>query len=248
MSRVVLIEKPQWGGKPPVRGGYRRHSRKPDRFTIHHLGGSRASYFRGIKSIQSIQAAHQTAKPKGRGWPDTGYHVVLDPLGSAYRMNDYLLRSYHSGVKGWNNNTANIGFGLYGNYDTGDVVSEAMYKTLVLLLADNCERFDIDPLGSWQDKDGTMRPNIMGHRDNGGVTKSCPGRNVYSILPKLREDVAAVIDGTRAMAVSHSLTKPVRVSVPAIKAQGSIELQSSSSSVLIVIALIIFLIRMREGK
>lgn len=255
MPRVSLIERHEWGAKPPLKGGYPRHARKPDRVTVHHVGGSRAINWQGAKTIQAIQRIHQAAPPDGRGWPDGGYHAVVDPFGGAWRINNYWLRSNHAGVAGWNNNTANIGLSLYGNFDTGDVISDAAYETLVKLLADICEEFDIDPMGSWTDpKDGNVRPNIMGHRDNGGVTKTCPGRTIYAILPKLRRDVAAMIEGTRAVALSESLTKPVRVGVeavtreeaPALRAE--FEVQASATPLLVLIAVIVLILRMRGDK
>jgi hypothetical protein len=246
MSRVSLIERHEWGAKPPMRGGYPNHPGRPNRVTIHHVGGSRAVNWRGAKTVLAIQRIHQEAEPKGRGWPDGGYHVVIDPYGGAWRMNPYHLRSNHAGKKGWNNNSRNIGISLYGNYETGDVITDDAYATLVMLLADICEEFDIDPVGSWQDIDGSARPTIMGHNENGGVTKACPGRNISMILPRLRRDVDSAIEGARAREVSRSLTKPVQVRTPALRAQ--VEVGMGATPIVAIIAIVLLLIRMREGK
>lgn len=251
MARVSLIERHEWGAKPPVRGGYPRHPGKPNRITIHHVGGLTADHWQGSKIPLAIQRIHQAdVKDDGRGWPDAGYHILLDPMGGAWRMNDYWLRTNHAGIAGWDNNSNNIGVSIYGNFDKGDVLTQATRETLVRLLADICEGFDIDPMGSWQHpKDGQYRPNIMGHRDNPGVTKTCPGRNIHDLLPGIRRDVQAEMENARAITLSESLTKPITVTnIPASALRAQVEVGASATPILAIIAIILIIVRMRERK
>jgi hypothetical protein len=248
MPRVSLIERHEWGARPPARGGYRKHN--PNRISVHQVAGMSAANWQGAKTIKAIQRYHQTAKPKGRGWPDGGYHVVLGPDGSAWRMNEYALRTYHAGVKekGWDNNTGNVSVSLYGRYHEGDVMTQEIYDSLVNVLADICEQFDIDPMGTWMHpKDGVSRPNIMGHNDNPLVDKQCPGKNIEPHLPQIRRDVRAKIEGARAFEVSRALTKPVRVSAPPAF-EAKVRVGASSTPIVAIIAIVLLLIRMKEGK
>ncbi|USN57072.1 MAG: N-acetylmuramoyl-L-alanine amidase [Candidatus Peribacteria bacterium] len=95
----------------------------------------------------------------------------------------------------WNNN-GTVGISLIGNFQE-DYPSSKMIEALTELSTALAAYYGIDPLSDIiVHKETSVDPyvedvhtsGIFGHRDAG--TTSCPGEHVYSLLPKLRSDVA----------------------------------------------------------
>ena len=127
----------------------------------------------------------------GLGWGDIGYHYLIDPNGNIYE--GHLGGDDVIGIHANTANTGSMGVALLGDF--GDVTPpNPMLSALVELLAWKADQRDINvyessaalPNVEWG------LPNLMGHRDVfGGFGTECPGTAVHTLLPWLRDEVAA---------------------------------------------------------
>jgi len=147
--------------------------------------------------IRAIYLYHVNPPPDGRGWNDIGYNYLVDPNGVLYEGRyggDDVIGAHASG---YNDGTMGVAFlGSYGGGTFGGNThpSQAMLNSAEKLLAWKCDQRNINPLGSGPDNDGAVYPYICGHRDvdPGNI---CPGGNLYTLLPSIREHVRNLIEG-----------------------------------------------------
>jgi len=131
------------------------------------------------------------------GWGDIGYNYLIDPNGVIYEG-----RAGGSGAIGAHfscRNTNTVGIALLGTYSTVAPTNAAL-ASLEKLLADLCRLDAIDPTAMlYHAPSQLMLPTILGHRDGNpsAVTcthgTECPGDVLYSMLPAIRTDVAAIL-------------------------------------------------------
>lgn len=154
---------------------------------VHHQAGSNnATDWAAV--VRSIWTQHVI----DQGWSDVGYNYLIDPNGVIYegRGND-VLGAHFSGTNG-----GTMGVCLLGDYHPNIVESinpsAAMQNSLVELLSWKTCDISADPLtGSFHAASGQTHMHISGHRD-GGAT-SCPGDNVYNLLPNIRATCSAYL-------------------------------------------------------
>jgi hypothetical protein len=122
-----------------------------------------------------------------RGWGDIGYNYLIDPLGNVYEGRYGGDKVIGAHAQCFNNGT--IGISIIGNYQDNPVPQPAL-DSLVSLIALKSSQFNIDPQGtsSFRGKDLF---NVLGHRDVRPTT--CPGDQLYSLLPKIRERAAFIL-------------------------------------------------------
>ncbi|MFA6528779.1 MAG: N-acetylmuramoyl-L-alanine amidase, partial [Candidatus Gracilibacteria bacterium] len=120
-----------------------------------------------------------------RGWGDVGYNYIIDQYGNIYEG-----RAGGEGVVGGHSagfNVGSIGISILGNYEESELSYDALVS-LMALIQDQAEEFDIDVEGSSQFRDRVLA-NVSGHRDSDAT--ACPGENVYKLLPYIRSSVAS---------------------------------------------------------
>lgn len=142
----------------------------PVRITVHHTDGRQAmSSQAAIDELRFIQNFHQN----GRGWIDIGYHFLIDGSGQIWEGRPAVAVGAHVG----NRNEGNIGISLMGDFQPpkSQRPTPAQIKSLVKLLCWLTLTYDIPTA------------NILGHRDQ--KQTDCPGRNLYSLLNKIRDDI-----------------------------------------------------------
>ncbi|MEF2175701.1 MAG: N-acetylmuramoyl-L-alanine amidase [Candidatus Absconditabacteria bacterium] len=139
------------------------------------------------EKIRNIYKYHALNKLRG----DIGYNFIIDHFGNIYEG-----KAGGPGVTGAHssrNNRPSIGISLIGNFEIQNP-TEAQLKSLVALSSALAKKYNIDPYGkSTYHKDSNNYPyltdlndfKIVGHRDTG--TTACPGKNMYSKLPAIRE-------------------------------------------------------------
>ncbi|MGH2696369.1 MAG: N-acetylmuramoyl-L-alanine amidase, partial [Actinomycetota bacterium] len=139
---------------------------------------------------------------------DIAYNFLVDANGTIYKgrysgpngtcyqdtttgenKNGRGVTGAHTG--GWNSGT--MGIAVLGNYEEVPL-SEATRTALVEHLAWESERHLLDPLATstFTNPAGggsKTTPNISGHRDWSAT--ACPGKNLYAVLPTIRQEVAA---------------------------------------------------------
>ncbi len=134
---------------------------------IHHVGVPS-----GDLSAERIHWAHI-----GNGWNGIGYHYVIRQDGTIERGRPLATIGAHA--YGFNEST--VGINLSGNFDW-EFPSYAQLDALTGLLASLCGIYGLKP----------GEATISGHCDM-NLDTACPGRNLYPLLPGIREDVAELM-------------------------------------------------------
>lgn len=109
------------------------------------------------------------------GWSDIGYHYVINGEGVVKRGRDNSIPGAHvaNEAKTEFDNRETLGICVTGNFDVEHPELEQIAR-LETLLVSLCMQYNIHP------------SHILGHRDFKGVTKTCPGENLYNIMNDLR--------------------------------------------------------------
>jgi hypothetical protein len=105
----------------------------PKIITIHCSANSNGSHMTG----EDIRRYHMALPPKGRGWPDIGYHGVIETDGGYFqgRPDDHV--GEHVAL----HNTGNLGCCLIGE----DKFTRAQFATLRWWLDAKCAAYKITP-------------------------------------------------------------------------------------------------------
>lgn len=165
-----LIPRKEWDShyKPVA-----RPSHKPVRIVVHHSYSPDSQQFKGDDTIRAILRHHT----KTNGWADIAYHYLISPDGSiiyegrpVFQIGAHCGGTPPAGISRNFGNTGSIGICLIGNYDT-EPVNPGGLRTLAVLIADLCERYDIKLTDIYGHCDAWSRP-----------PKTCPGKNLFISL------------------------------------------------------------------
>lgn len=116
---------------------------------------------------------------KERGWQDIGYHRVIEGDGSVHQGRPDDVAGAHA--EGFNSRS--LGVCVTGRFDVEAITLDDLQGTaLIQVCAALCQRHKIPP------------SHIIGHRDvypllGKPVAKTCPGKNLQALLPRLRDRV-----------------------------------------------------------
>ncbi len=135
---------------------------KTDMIVIHHVGIPD-----GDTPASAIHRAHLA-----NGWAGIGYHYVIRKNGVIERGRPLAVVGAHA----YGENYHTVGINVTGNFDK-EVPTDAQMKSLTELVTALCRIYHIDPGPA----------TIVGHRDVNST--DCPGKNLYRLLPQLRDDV-----------------------------------------------------------
>ncbi|WP_318843079.1 N-acetylmuramoyl-L-alanine amidase [Myceligenerans pegani] len=173
-----------WGAEAP-RGTISTTSGRPNKILIHHMASanvtdySQAAAYRIARDVQQWHFAN--------GWVDSGQHLSVSRGGYVMEGRRGSLNGLRAGthtVVGAHcpgQNSDAIGIENQGTY-TNVAPPAQLWNSLVDLCAYICQQYDIAPT------------QIYGHRDFRAT--ACPGDVLYSMLPQLRSEVAAALNGT----------------------------------------------------
>lgn len=169
----------------------------PEKFVIHHTAGSDggtdpAATVRGVYYWHAIVL----------GWGDIGYNYLIDQQGNIYEgryggdgvVGAHVYRDKTCAISRFggaqyeaNFNPGTIGIAVLGDYNTL-TLNDAVRDSLTSLIAQKAKDFDIVPDSQSYFIDN-IYPNIVGHLDLDCT--QCPGTNLYSQLPLIRQEAAA---------------------------------------------------------
>ena len=135
---------------------------------LHHIGDTNRDFSAG--EIHKWHLAN--------GWAGIGYHYVIRKDGTIERGRPLATVGAHA--EGQNYHT--VGINVTGNFEK-EIPTPAQIHSLEGLIAWICKTYSIVPGPS----------TIVGHRDVNST--DCPGRNLYSLLPQIRKDVARKLNG-----------------------------------------------------
>jgi hypothetical protein len=173
-----------WGAR--AAGGLSVISTNPNKILVHHTATANStdlSQAHAFALARSIQNFHMDSN----GWSDTGQHFTVSRGGFVMEGRHNSLARLNAGsgmVVGAHcpgQNDKSIGIENEGTYTTATPPT-TLYDKLVALCAYICDQYNIAPT------------QIFGHRDF--VATACPGNVLYSMLPRLRTDVANALGGT----------------------------------------------------
>lgn len=181
---------------------------------IHHTAGDYTDLltwwtWAAIEQLQDIYKYHTLTNWR---W-DIGYNFVIDPFGNIYEGRaggEWVVWAHVS----WNN-TPSVGVSLMGNFNV-NTPTDASLKSLVNLTTALARKYKINPKSTvTYFKRTTEEPflkeytnyAIAWHTD-AGVT-SCPGTNLYNLLPEIRDQVTENVSKTALVNLPVAQKKPV---------------------------------------
>ncbi|WNV82166.1 peptidoglycan recognition family protein [Umezawaea sp. Da 62-37] len=172
-----------WGARPPSAPTTLVYG-KPERILVHHTATDNVTDYSEAHAFEHarwIQDRHMDVN----GWLDSGQHFTNSRGGflmegrhgslDALRAGDRLVEGAHCPGQ----NRIAIGIENEGLY-TAEEPPREQWDSLVSFCVYTCERYGIAPAA------------IDGHRDHYDDTV-CPGDKLYSLLPRLRQEVARVL-------------------------------------------------------
>ena len=133
-----------------------------DVIILHHIGNTNADV-----SAATVHKWHLA-----NGWAGIGYHYVIRKDGTIERGRPLATVGAHA--EGQNFHT--VGINVTGNFEK-EIPTKAQITSLEKLLLSVCDIYHLDP--------GVT--TIVGHRDENNT--DCPGKNLYRLLPEIRDDV-----------------------------------------------------------
>ncbi len=152
-----------WGARPSIPSRVHRNTRPWRKITVHHSATSSAGLATGsatasAEAIRLIQKDHMETK----GWGDIAYHFLIDPAGRVFQGRDIGYQGAHAGG---NNNIANIGICLLGDFEHARPDPRAMRSLEELISALSARH-------------GIARSEVHGHNDFRAT--ECPGKNLMA--------------------------------------------------------------------
>lgn len=195
-----IITRAQWGADEQMRTsacpGGPSYSSTIKAGAVHHTAGSNSYTAADSASIvRGIYAYHV----RGNGWCDVGYNFLVDKYGQVFEGRyggmDRPVLGAHAG--GFNTNT--FGVSMLGNYDTASVPAAAL-DAMAGVISWKLSLHNLDGQGTATLTSGGSSKYpagtkvdvgvVFGHRDVSST--SCPGQNLFALLPDLRRRVVAL--------------------------------------------------------
>ncbi|MGH3470240.1 MAG: N-acetylmuramoyl-L-alanine amidase, partial [Thermocrispum sp.] len=198
VSKPAIITRRGWGADESLRShcSNGRFTKTVNVAFVHHTAGSNSySKSQSKALVRGIYAYHT----RSRGWCDIGYNFLVDRYGQIFEgrfggRSGMWQPVYGAHTGGYNNNS--VGVSLMGNFETANPPT-AMMNATARIVAWKVALNYRDPMGAVR-LNGKRFRVISGHRDASAT--ACPGRNVYSRLPWLRQRTDAMI-GTYSSAI-----------------------------------------------
>ena len=148
---------------------------------VHHS----AANYPADQDYKAVVRSYWDYHVNTHGWDDIGYNWLIDPNGIIYEGRGKDTKGAH--FSGANSNT--MGVCVIGDYMTA-VPTNISIEQLENLIAWEATRKNIDVLTTgYHDASGLTLYHVSGHRD-GPVSTSCPGDNLYALLPQIRTAVS----------------------------------------------------------
>lgn len=174
-SGIRFVSRADWGAREPVLP-MRKHV--PVRLTIHHTGTPSAASRSLESKILGLQRFSQRADSLAGGrkkpaWADVPYHFYVSIDGAVAEAREW---EYVGDSNTPYDPTGHLLVVFEGNFEQ-ETLSSAQRRTLDVLIPALARHFRIDSRA------------VGGHRDY--ARTSCPGRDLYAELPRLRELVRA---------------------------------------------------------
>ncbi|HZM83561.1 MAG TPA: peptidoglycan recognition family protein [Candidatus Limnocylindrales bacterium] len=181
VAQPTIFSTDDWNADPP-RGTIEILNHRPTKIIVHHTATANSSDLSRAHAFalaRSIQQAHFA-----RGFIDTGQQFTISRGGfimaGRHHSKTVLLDGdrHVLGAHCTGQNDVAVGIENEGTY-TNVQIRDEHYDKLVRMCAYICQQYGIAPR------------NIFGHRDFSAT--ECPGDRLYARLPRLRDDVRALL-------------------------------------------------------
>ena len=154
--------------------------RKISKIYIHH---SAMPENKGVRAIRKLHLE--------RGFDDIGYHFIIDKYGKTRKGRDIEKEGAH--VK--TDNAHSIGICVCGNFEE-KIPYPSQIKALEKLIARLYKRFG--------------KLEMWGHKDYPAADTSCPGKNLYKLIPEIRKRVQGANSSTLKLSNSSTLKRRIK--------------------------------------
>ncbi|MGL5036822.1 MAG: N-acetylmuramoyl-L-alanine amidase [Aeromonas sp.] len=168
-----VLTRSEWGAKSVIESGMSGLRTSNYKYIIIHHSGDQ-QFNSDIEQMRSIQNYHQ-----GLNWGDIGYNFAIGKNGTIMQGRETKYIGAHTRAdkilnSGNSRNEDSIGICLFGNFENS-IPNALQLMPLTAFLASLCKDFNINP------------DNIKGHIDF--AYTACPGSYLYSLLPKIIQNV-----------------------------------------------------------
>lgn len=203
VGQPAVVTRAQWGADESMRRSTPPTFASLTRMVVHHTVTPNDDPD-PASTMRAMSAYHV----KANGWDDLGYNFVVDSAGRVYEGR--WARAYPAGEVPDGESPAGQGVvGAHAEGENGGSVGVAVMGTFTdrappqvavdavqRILAWKADLHGIDPNGTTRWANGRVLPTIVGHRDVG--TTACPGDQLWSKLPAIRQAVGGLIAQARA--------------------------------------------------
>ena len=230
--KPITFSRENWGADESLRfaGGeevWPRAHVPTKKLVVHHTVTSNS--YASVDEAKALVRAIYTYHAQTLGWGDIGYNCLIDRFGNSYEgrrgrdgpgfdgpagreiLSEDIVAGHASSYNYGSSGVALLGTFCSPGECSGASPTAAMISRLTEVLTWECQRHGIDPQADsdfLRSDDIWHRnlPNLVGHRDVFGTT--CPGGNVYALLPQLRSDVAARLANPTSPTVTMTAAPP----------------------------------------
>lgn len=158
-----------------------QYSPEIKKIVVHHTGETKVTNGRpSDEMMRAIYYYHTVVK----GWGDIGYHYVIGRDGEIYEGKsggDKVV-----GAHVYCNNIGTMGVSVMGNFELEEP-STKQINSLKAILSKLTQNHNLQANVN-SNFHGKSLPNVIGHRDLAAT--ACPGKNLHSLMPTIRQDVA----------------------------------------------------------
>ncbi|WP_199423570.1 N-acetylmuramoyl-L-alanine amidase [Actinotalea solisilvae] len=199
-GQPAIVSRAGWGADESLKTCVPDFSTSMDAAAVHHTASANGYSQDSVPGlIRGFYEYHTRAEAAGgRGWCDLGYNFLVDRFGTIYEGRAGGITSTVVGVHTGGFNSRTIGIAAIGEYGAA-LVPDVLTNALASLIA---WKFSIHGItagttvqmvsgggaSKWPEGTVVNFPTIYGHRD--AQLTSCPGQNLYDLLPYLNARVA----------------------------------------------------------
>lgn len=222
---VSVITRAGWGCDETQRFETTGEEKWPEMYVpakkviIHHTATSN-TYADGAAEVLAIYTYHTQTL----GWGDIGYNALVDKYGNIYEgrhgrgegAEREILSADVVAGHSYAYNYGALGIAAIGNFQRAQPLP-AMLAAIDGIVTFECARHAIDPMAAsaFLRSDDVWHEglnNISGHDDVNST--QCPGRNLKSYLPTLRDHVRSLLGWSSAATLKSTSAREVAVGEP----------------------------------
>ncbi|GCE77689.1 N-acetylmuramoyl-L-alanine amidase [Cellulomonas biazotea] len=199
-GQPAIVSRAGWGADESLRTCEPDYSSQMVAAAVHHTASTNSYSAADVPGlIRGFYAYHTRPEADGgRGWCDIGYNFLVDKFGRVFEGRAGGITSTVVGVHTGGFNSRTIGISAIGDYGTvavPDVLTEAIASLIAWKFSIHGISAGVDVTmisgggaSKWPEGTAVTFSTIYGHRD--AQLTSCPGQNLYNLLPYLRARVA----------------------------------------------------------